>query len=456
MKTSNAIYPLILYCLCFTLPLKSQIKDPVVNIIHPSNVKGYFLLSPFQMKKEGKKSKSKSAQLIVNEKGEIVCYRSIETGSDFKMHANGKYSYWNKDKFYILDHTLRLCDSVGCVNDIKTDSHDFLILANGNYMLIGKDAQTEDYSGKKLFKNKTLTGSRKMVVKYDVIQELTPDKRLVFQWSSRPFYKPEDADPCFYNDTSAIDVTHFNSLDIDKNGNLLISTRYFHQVIKVRRSDGQLMWRMGGKDADLKITNDDLPFYGQHDARYINEERITLFDNGYGSDSLKHNVRALEYLIDDHSKTARLVWSYHPEKKIVSDAAGNVNRYGNTDLTLLNYGNIEGWAAPNITFEVVDKSTKVLEQVYFADTCASYRAFFYPKLSCKIKQPALKLIQRDGKTFITTEKPYKHYQWNNGEQASEVEWKEGRDYYTFVSDDGLLFTRSKTKENKRLTALQTK
>lgn len=456
MKINCMFYLFIPLSICLTLPLKSQIKDPVVEVIKSNNIKGYFLLSPFKMKKEGKKSASKGLQLILNQKGEIICYRNIETGSDFKMHANGKYSYWNRDKFFILDPTFTLCDSVACVNDIKTDSHDFLILSNGNYLLIGKDAQTADFSEKKIFKNQTLTGSKKMIVRYDVIQELTPDKKLVFQWSSRPFFKPEDADPCFYSDSASIDVTHFNSVDVDKNGDLLISTRYFHQVIKVRKSDGQIIWRMGGKNGDIQISNDALPFYGQHDARYTRSGRITLFDNGFGSDSLKHNARALEYIIDDHLKTARVTWNYHPDKKIVSDAAGNVNRYENMDFSIVNYGNIEGLTAPNTTFEIVDKEGELLERIYFKDTCASYRTFFYPKLSFKIKQPALKLIQRNGKTVVTTEKPFKHYLWSNGERTPEVEFREGTDYYAFVSDDGLLFTRSKTKENKRLTALQTK
>lgn len=443
MTNKTASRLLFLFALWLVLPLRSQVTQPTVDLFHSPGVKGYFLLSPFKMKKEGKKSKSKEVQLILNGKGEVMCYRFIETGSDFKMQANGKYSYWNKDKFYILDHHFKLCDSVACVNDVKTDSHDFIILPNGHYLLIGKETQTEDYSNKKLFKNKTLNGSKKTAVKYDVIQELDPSKKLIFQWSSRAFFTPEEADPFFFNDTASMDVTHFNSVDVDPQGNLLISSRYFHQVLKVKRANGEIMWRMGGIRGDIKILNDSLPFFGQHDARYTSDGRITLFDNGYGSDSLRHNARALEYEIDERRKTARLTWSYQPDKKIISDAAGNVNR--KKKVTLINYGNIEGINAPNITFELVDDNRNLLERVHFTDTCASYRTFFYPKLSFKLKSPSLKCIQRNGKTFLTTGKKYKHYQWSTGEQTAEVEVRKGIVYYTFVSDDGRLYTRSKIK-----------
>jgi hypothetical protein len=69
-----------------------------------------------------------------------------------------------------------------------------------------------------------------------------------------------------------------------------------------------------------------LLFLGQHDARFLPNGNITLFDNGYGPEELKHNVRALEYKLNEKKKEARLVWSYAHPTKIISEATGSAQR----------------------------------------------------------------------------------------------------------------------------------
>ena len=49
------------------------------------------------------------------------------------------------------------------------------------------------------------------------------------------------------------DYLHLNSVEVDTDGNLLISARNTWTVYKVDRSTGAVLWRLGGKRSDFTI-----------------------------------------------------------------------------------------------------------------------------------------------------------------------------------------------------------
>jgi hypothetical protein len=405
--------------------------------------KGYFFLFPYKMRK-GDALKGDCAMMVLDGAARVLFYKKINAASDFKLHHNGVMSYFSGDKFYLMNGQFDVIDSVFCQNGVATDSHDFLILPNGHYLLIGTETDTLDWSSKHLFMHRNVAGSRNAAVKFGVVQELDQNKQVVFQWSTRHTHQPEDADPYYLNDSQHIDLTHFNSVDMDETGNIIVSARYFNEVFKIRKSDSSLIWRMGGKKNEIRVLNDSLPFYGQHDARLTGRNQFTLFDNGYSFDSLKHNVRILEYLVDDSSKTATIVWNYSNEDRIVSEATGNAQRLKNGNM-LISYGKIEH-GTPNITFEVVDyqKATKMI-QVYFDDTVGTYRTHYYEELPFTLPQPHLEVKSSGNKRIIRSAESFRFYQWSNGEKTREITTEKSGSYYVFVSDDGEKFWRSETK-----------
>ncbi len=383
--------------------------------------------------------------MVLNTQGEVICYRSIPIGNDFKLQSNGIITAWNGTKWLLLNNELNILDSVSCLNGIETDNHDFLILPNGHYLLIGKQVEIQDLSSKNYFNQlHPIAGSKRAKVKYDVIQELDHNKKLVYQWHSKEHFKLEDADRFYLTDTATVDVTHFNSIDEDKDGNLLISARFYNEVLKVNKKTGQIMWRMGGKYNTVKLLNDKQPFLGQHDARFTGPNRFSLFDNGHTYDSLRHNTRALEYEINDSLKTATLVWSYSNPKTVYSQAAGGVQKTKD-GFTLVNYGKVSP-GGQNMTLELLDKLNEKLLTISFPDTMASYRAYYYNTYPVKINQPELKVIQKNGREYITTIKPYKYYVWNNGKTDKEIEFVKGQMHYAFVSNDGKVYTSSVRKK----------
>src|SRR5262249_12073276 len=84
----------------------------------------------------------------------------------------------------------------------------------------------------------------------------------------------------------AVDWLHINAVSWSPaDGNLVLSIRHQDWVIKIDyrngAGDGHVVWRLG-KDGDFIVssTDPDPWFSHQHDAHYIDDSTLILFDNG--------------------------------------------------------------------------------------------------------------------------------------------------------------------------------
>lgn len=443
LNSKISVKIILLSCICFISTLfHAQLYEPILETKIPLNKKGYYFMVPYKVNHFITDLNALNKQYIINSLGEVVFFRKTASGSDFKIQPNGLMSYWHVDKFYLLNKIFQIIDSVGCVNGIETDSHDFKILPNGHYLLCGKEKEIKDVSHIHLFTNKHLTGSKRAIVKYDVIQELDENKKIVFEWKSKPFHDINNMNPVYFSDTAKFDITHFNSIDADSKGNILVSFRYFDELIKIDRKTGNIIWRMGGRYNQIKILNDSLPFLGQHDAQFTGLNTISLFDNGYSIDSLQHNVRALEYRIDDENKTAVLVWNYSNKHRIISTANGSVKKNKDGSV-LISYGKTNKEAI-NITCELINYKNEVMQVINFKDTVGTYRTYYYNKLPFKLNPETISYTKKDSLYMLKTNQVYKYYLWNTGETTSEIFVNSIRNQYVFVSNDGINYTRSKS------------
>ena len=83
---------------------------------------------------------------------------------------------------------------------------------------------------------------------------------------------PQDPD-------TPLDYFHINSIEIDFDGNFLISAKGTSAVYKVDRESGEILWRLGGKESDFEM-GEGTRTVSQHDARRQSDGTITIFDNG--------------------------------------------------------------------------------------------------------------------------------------------------------------------------------
>lgn len=261
------------------------------------------------------------------------------SGGDFKVHPNGMFSYYanNLEKHVVLDKDLNVIDTVASIGNYITDYHDFQIMSNGNYLLFGQDQRTMDLS--QIAEN----GQPNTQVIGFEIQELDKKtKQVVFSWNTFDHINITDATEDIDFSKPLILYCHLNSILVDNDGNLILCFRHLDELIKINKTTGEIIWRMGGsksKNNQFTFINDVnvkgfVGFSHQHDPIRLANGNILLFDNGNLKDPTYS--RAVEYSINESSKTATKVWEYIKKDSMFSYAMSNAQRLENGN-TLINW-----------------------------------------------------------------------------------------------------------------------
>jgi hypothetical protein len=193
-----------------------------------------------------------------------------------------------------------------------TDVHELRVLANGDHLLFTFPIESNvDLTGLQSF------GSDQSMADCEV-QEIDPSGNLVWSWLASQHVDPtvESLEPAvdMINGVSVVDPFHFNSIDVDSSGNLLLSSRHTNALYYVDRATGTVLWKMGGtpynKDGASYIEVVDDPqttFSMQHDARFLPNGDISLFDDHGAGPGV---ARAVEYTIDFESDTAAVAFQF--------------------------------------------------------------------------------------------------------------------------------------------------
>ena len=162
-------------------------------------------------------------------------------------------------------------------------------------------------------------GPRKGTIQDAIFQEIDlASGKVLLEWHSldriplEESYAPVEAENW--------DFFHINSVDLDSDGNLLISGRSTHTIYKLDRK-GAILWRLGGKHSDFEMAPGS-NFAWQHDARRQPDGTLTIFDNG-ATPAVEKLSRGLILDVDEQAMTATLLRQYtHP--KILTGSQGNM------------------------------------------------------------------------------------------------------------------------------------
>ncbi len=300
--------------------------------------------------------------MVLDDAGTPRFHRAMPANCiDFKLQPGGRLSYFDygASKFFIMDSTCTVVDSIACGDGFTTDPHELLLLPNGHALVMGEDPQVVDMSAV------VPLGDPSALVLGLVIQELDADRNVVFQWRSWDHFEITDAT---HEDltTANIDYVHANALEVDSDGHLLLSSRHMDEITKIHRGTGEILWRWGGKNNQFVFLDDPLGFSHQHAIRRTPAGTFTLFDNG--NYHVPPFSRAVEYELDEGARTARLVWQYRHQPDIYGRAMGYVQRLPGGS-TLISWGT----GKPDVV-EVAPDGTPVMELRLPAGQ-VTYRAF---------------------------------------------------------------------------------
>jgi outer membrane protein assembly factor BamB len=174
-----------------------------------------------------------------------------------------------------------------------------------------------------------------------LIQEIAiPSARVLFEWRSLDHVAIDESYSPYTG--HAYDYFHINSVDVDADGNLLVSARNTWAVYKLDSETGRVIWRLGGKRSDFQM-GPGTRFAWQHDARHHDEGRlISIFDNG-AAPPVAAQSRVLVIELDRRHRRARLVRQYAHPRKLLSPFMGNAQVLPNGNVVV-------GWGGlPYIT-----------------------------------------------------------------------------------------------------------
>jgi Arylsulfotransferase (ASST) len=378
--------------------------------VYDTSSSGYYFFTP--IKKGLGIVKYNPIQMIVDKNGDLVYYKEFPLKSsigDFKLQKNRLMSYNYMDNYLLMDSTFTIVDSIACKNGIKHDVHDVQILENGNFLLLGYENIEMDLTAYTFFKHTGAAGNSKAIVKCGVIQEQDKNKKVLFEWHSKNYFSFGEVDPRYLDDPQNVDWTHFNAVEMDSDGNILVSSKYFNEITKINKTTGDIMWRLGGKANQFTFVNDSIMFMGQHDIRRNKNGNIRLFDNGCAKSPF-HPAIAKEYQINEETKTATLVWNYVYNSSLYSQSMGNIQYYENGNR-LINYGQLDGTTT---LFTVVKPSNEKVVECSFKDSLRSYRSYHYTSLPWDLHRPQITCRKMNGKYYLDAGSGYASYKWSNG------------------------------------------
>jgi Arylsulfotransferase (ASST) len=322
---------------------RPDLKPPPVRIVTraTSTAPGYVFFAP-------KMKVVQAGPMILDNNGQTVWFHPLATHgvADFKLQTyKGKpvLTWWRgkapmgvgSGYYAIFNDRYQEIAQVRAAHGYAGDIHEFQITPNDTGLFTIYHRLPVDLT--------PIGGPKEGKIFDGIIQEVDiPSGKVLFEWHSWPavglkegFFKPV---PSAKKGSKAppYDYIHLNSIEVEPNGNFLISARNTHTIYELDRKAKKIVWRLGGKKSDFKMgpgTN----FEWQHDARRQADGTITMFDNGAAPPAEKF-TRILVLRADASTKRATLVRSYHHPKRLLAPFEGSAQFLPNGNVFV-------GWGA---------------------------------------------------------------------------------------------------------------
>ena len=274
--------------------------------------------------------------IVVNRLGVPIWWKRTpgEMSMNVRPAGNGRIGFWqgnlNGDAgagaFKIYGLNGKLSSTVKAVGD-GDDPHEAVPLPTGNWYRIADNNQRHVNLSE-------WSGPADTTVIQNEIQEINPSGKVVWSWSTADHIPYSDGAQTIgllasFHSPAGIDLVHMNSIEDDGQGHLIFSARHLNAVYEINKSDGSIVWKLGGTTTpqSLTVLGDDSNslghLAGQHDARLQPDGTVTVYDNGSGAGRAP---RAVRWQINPVAKTATLVEQITDPDAASSLAGGSARR----------------------------------------------------------------------------------------------------------------------------------
>jgi hypothetical protein len=346
---------------------RPDLRIPALSIstISERTAPGLIFIAPYNAPKG-----EQAGAVIADDTGEPVWERPLPYGTiatDLRVQAyRGRtvLTWWEGrvvnghgvGHYVIADEHYRHLAHVQAGNGLHADLHEFLITLRGTALLTAYLILPKDLT--------SVGGPAKGTIQDAIVQEIDlASGRVLFEWHSLDHIPLEES---YYLPVyTPWDYVHINSIAVDRDGNLLVSSRNTHTIYKLDRRSGAIIWRLGGHQNQFDI-GPRAAFAWQHDARRQPDGTLSLFDNE-GPPGGAAQSRALLIALDERHRTARLHSEYLHPSPLLATSQGSVQ--------ILPNGNVfVGWGAEPFVSEF-SAPGKLLFDAQLGAKYLSYRAF---------------------------------------------------------------------------------
>ncbi|HUA02961.1 MAG TPA: arylsulfotransferase family protein [Solirubrobacteraceae bacterium] len=298
----------------------------------------------------------------------------------------------------IEDSSYRQVAVVRGANGLSADLHEFRLTPQGTALI------TAYYP---VYWNATdVHMSSRQIVLDSVVQEIdVKTGLLLFQWDSLDHVPLSDS----YEGKPAsagqpFDYFHINSVQLQQDGNLLISARNTWAAYEVDHGTGQVAWTLGGKSSSYRLGSG-VEFAFQHDVRLHTDTdpTVTLFDDGAGPPKVHAESRAVVVRLDDKDMTATLVDQEVHSPALAASFEGNVEELPGGD-------DFVGWGQQPY-FSEFNSGGQLVFDGRFVGNNSSYRAYRFPWIGTPTALPSVKASTSSASTNV-------YVSWNGATQVA--------------------------------------
>ena len=171
------------------------------------------------------------------------------------------------------------------------------------------------------------------------------------------------------------DFVHVNSIDKNEAGDYLLSGRFTSTIYLISGTDGEIIWRLGGKYTDFE---QDFTFSKQHHARFVesNSTHITIsfLNNASDEGENEEDTSSALYVQMDMTSspmTAKVVNRYNRPD-------GGLTRLRGSVQTLPDGNIFVGWSERGYQSEHSPDGKVLMQASFVSERYSSYRSYKYP------------------------------------------------------------------------------
>jgi hypothetical protein len=355
-----------------------RLRPPQVEVLKRGHhlAGGLIFVAPKPTRSAKPEQIDQQGPMIVDDRGRPVWFKPLPRGvtaTDVRVqHYRGKpVLTWAQGKStggpghskgvdVIADTSYHVIARIHAGDGLAADQHEFLLTPYGTALITSYNRRPADLS--------SVGGPVDGSVYEGVVQEIDiATGRVVFEWHSLDHVALDESFHALPEKPSAPwDYFHINSINLDHDGNLLISARQTSTVYKIDHRTGQVIWRLGGKRSDFRL-GPNVYFDYQHNAVPVGRHTVRIFDNESHGQPGQPDSRVIWVHLNPRKRSATLVRSVtHPEE-VSAGSQGNAQELPDRHLFV-------GWGSLG-RFSEFNRAGRLLFDAELPSGYETYRAY---------------------------------------------------------------------------------